>query len=83
MSTKRRIWLYTTIWLGIGLLVFGTIARRIRIKRQNVWFDDASRGMEKGELPGSPLGLKLLVTAILVSLATTIYMYLSLVFVGR
>ena len=73
-----RFWLYITIWLGIGILVFGTVSRRMRIIRQKAWFDDASRGVEKGELPGSPLGLKLLLIALVFGAITSIYMLVPL-----
>ena len=73
-----RFWLYIIIWLSIGIVWFGTVSHRMRISRQKAWFDDASRGVEKGELPGSPLGLKLLLIALVFGVITSLYMLVPL-----
>ena len=77
-SRKRSAWFYSMLWLSVGIVGCGAAARRIRIRRQQQWFDAAAKGMEKGDLPSAPIWLKILIAALFFGIIESLYMYISL-----
>ena len=70
---KGRRWLVLLMgWCVGGILAFAAAARRIRNRRQQAWFDDASRGSVKCVMPGSPPILMVLIAFLCVVLISAV-----------
>ena len=65
-------------WFVVGVVGFGAAARRIRIRRQEEFFDAAASGKKLGDLPSSPFWLKMVVGALGIGLLVSVYMMVSL-----
>ena len=78
LSRQRWTVIALVVWLTGGILVFGTIARRIRNRRQQAWFDVASRGKAKGMMPGAPIWLIVVVCVLCIGLISSICLLVSL-----
>ncbi len=78
LSRLRWLAVALVIWLTGGILVFATIARRIRNRRQQAWFDAASRGKAKGMMPGAPIWLIVVVCVLCIGLISSICLLVSL-----
>ena len=71
LEKSRNILIFLMCWCLVGILPFTVAARRIRNRRQQAWFDDASRGGANGVMPGTPLILMVLIAFLFVVLISS------------
>ena len=77
-AKMRRVAVLLSIWLAVGVVGFAASARRIRIRRQREYFENAARGKRQGVMPGSPLWMKAVIAALSFGLLMSVYLAISL-----
>ena len=81
-KNKRKAMLHSMMmlfaWFTVGVVGFTAAARRIRNRLQTAYFEAAARGKKQGDIPSSPLLLKVLICALSLGLLVSFYMIISL-----